>query len=33
MVVRVLVMGDSFSHWQLVVNQFNQEGVVNVIFL
>jgi hypothetical protein len=32
MVVRVLVAGNSLSHWQLVMNQFNQEDVANVIF-
>jgi hypothetical protein len=33
MVIRALVSGNVFSHWQLVMNQFNQEGAMNEVLL
>ena len=33
MIVRVFVAGNGFSNWQLIVNQFDEKGTVNVVFL
>ena len=33
MIVRVFVAGNGLSNWQLIVNQFDEEGAVDVVFL
>ena len=33
MIVRVFVSGNGFSNWQLIVDEFDEKGAINVVFL
>ena len=33
MIVRVFVSGNGFSHWQLIMDEFDEKGAINVVFV